>query len=133
MATGTIEKFMDGTDTGELYVQPDTIEGPSADKTNLTPLYYRKIGNVVQINIPNWFTLKNEVNAGSNVLLYRLTDNRFIPKRSVVANCYMNSGTVNTRLVPCLIDTYGRIYLYANKSDAIPTNINMVLSATYIV
>ena len=133
MATGTISKYANGTDTGWLSDQPDTIEGPTSDKTKLTPLYYRKIGNVVQINIPNWFSLKNEIAAGSSALLYRFTDNKFKPKYSILATCYMNTGTVNNRLVPCLIDMYGRIYLYANKTDAITTDVNMVLSATYIV
>ena len=121
MATGVIRKYMDGNDSGWLYLEDATIYSGK--------IYYRKIGGLVFFS-GDPIKLVNQLSASSYVQLHTIPDG-YRPSKSCIATCYINNNTMNNKPLSIRITANGGIFLYSNN-EAVPASTNIYFSATFI-
>lgn len=119
MATGTIKKFMDGTDSGWKTLTSDTYTGT---------LRYRKIGNIFQIKNNGWIRLVSDLAAGGTILLVTIPEEDRVATLFGIA--YWNSSPFPILAVK--IES-GQVRLYNSSSVTITANTNVMLNVISLV
>jgi len=117
MASTTIKKYMDGTDSGWQEL---------TDATKFTgKIYYRKIGNLVEIS-SNSLTLVDELTSASGITIATLPEGYRPAKLSVVvAGCTYD-------LVYARYNTNGNIGIFKNRNSAsLPTDYPFYLATMF--
>ena len=125
MATGTIKKYMSGTDTG--WIENNGVSGDS--KTFIGSIFYRKIGDIVFVRAYG-LTAKTEISAGSYIELMQLPS-AYRPVQSTGTSAMTNSSSGYDRVFPVLVSGNGQIYVYANSDGPISTNIKINFNFVY--
>jgi len=125
MASGNIQKYADGTDSGWLELTPDQQSGTDVYTGSI---YYRKIGNILEVTGYN-FTLTNQLSASSYLQLGRLPSGyRPAENKEIYGAGMTPSGTQNIRLYAIRISKDGGVLINSN-AEAIPTSISLRFSA----
>ena len=126
MATGTRQKFMDGTDTGWIE-----NKGTSDNEEKfIGSIFYRRQGNIVFVR---GYGIKSKTNitAGNSIELLTLPSN-FCPINSTGSSAMTNSGALTgIRIFPVLIASNGKLYVYANTDTSIPSTAYINFSFVY--
>lgn len=120
MASGTINKYMDGTDSGWKTL--------SSDNTYTGTLRYRRIGNIIQIKNSGWIKLTSDLAAGSTVLLTTIPEEDRVG--SLFGNAYWNSSPFPILAVKI---ENGQVRLYNSSSVTITANTNIMLNVISLV
>lgn len=126
MASGTIHKYADGTDSGTLEMtNPDVFNGT---------IYYRKIGNLVYINF-NGLQLKADTSG--NIDLGAMPSGWAQPSVNVsfAVRIYSGSGSTNYTCSGQIFSTNTRLIRVYNTSSVgtITTNATIQGTAVYMV
>ena len=121
MASGTINKYMDGTDSGWKYI---TGEAGDSKPFNGT-IYYRTIGNIVTIQTSGTY-LKTTL-TGSYVLLANGFLSK-VPKAILYAYCANTSKSC-----PVRVDTSGNLHLFKGANSSWTTEDAIAFTIVYLV
>lgn len=119
MASGTINKYMDGTDSGWKSLTSATYTGT---------LRYRRIGDIFQIKNNGWIKLANDLASGSAILLATIPEEDRVG--SLFGNAYWNSSPYPILAVK--IES-GQVRLYNSSSVTITANTNVMLNVISLV
>ena len=126
MASGSILKFMDGTDTG--WIENKGVDGD--DKKFIGSIFYRRQGNIVFVR---GYGIKSKtiISAGGSLELLTLPSN-YRPVNSTGSSAMTNSGSLNgIRIFPVLIAGNGKLYVYANTDADIGTTVSINFNFIY--
>lgn len=119
MANGTINKYMDGTDSGWKSLTGENLNGT---------LYYRRIGNIFQIKNTSWIKLNAELAAGANRILATIpTEDR---PGVLFGMAYKNASPYPILAVKV---ENGNITLYNSSTSTITTSQNLLLNVISLV
>lgn len=125
MASGVIQKFASGKDSGWLE-----ITGTSQNSYPFTgTIYYRRLGDIIGVFAKN-LQLKSQLAAKNTVTLCDLPGSTFFPpsSREIIPGCFINSGSVSLRPLAMRITDDGHIILFSNNNEAVPANVNIYFS-----
>ena len=127
MASGTIPKNADGTDSG--WIEYKGVSGDS--KSFIGSIYYRKIGSIVFARAYG-LKAKTEVAASSYIELMQLPVG-YRPKDSIGSAAMTNTGVSIDRVFPALISGGGTIFVYTNADGPITTLTNINFNFVFTV
>lgn len=125
MASGTIPKYMDGTDTG--WIEYKGVAGDG--KTYNGSIFCRRQGNIVFVRGYN-VNAKTAVSAGGAINLMTL-DAQFRPVDRTGTSAMTNTGTGGIRVFPVMAFDNGYLYVYANNDVGFATNTAINFSLVY--
>lgn len=120
MASGTINKYMDGTDSGWKPLTGENLNGT---------LYYRRIGNIFQIKNTSWIRLNEELGSGA----YRILAT--IPAADRPGGVMFGMAYKNASPYPILAVKVesGNITLYNSSTSTITASQNLLLNVIVLV
>ena len=121
MATGTIQKYADGVDTGWINLSDD-------DYFTGGPLKIRKIGNIWQITNFSWLRPKNQIGVGGSHYLATIPAD-YRPSHVVVGMVYVNDNPYP--LILMKIEN-GDVRIYNGSNAAIAANTPVIVNGILI-
>lgn len=120
MASGTINKYMDGTDSGWKNLPEST--------TYTGTIKYRRIGSIFQVKNTTWIKLTSDLASGAIVLLGTIPESD--KPATMFGNAYWNIAPYPILAVKI---ENGSVRLYNSSSVTITANTNLLINAISFV